>query len=128
MTFSPRKMTTKIFPVAVKRLGEEGISIVWSDLGEVVLPSQLLRQSCPSATSKAERGDTSHDKPIQAKGLSRLKVVETTSDEQIRLLKIWGVGNYALGMRWADGHDSGIYTFEYLHELSAGRSSTEKVA
>jgi DUF971 family protein len=27
------------------------------------------------------------------------------------------VGNYALHFSWSDGHDSGIYTFEYLREL-----------
>jgi DUF971 family protein len=28
------------------------------------------------------------------------------------------VGNYALCFVWADGHDSGIYSFEYLRSLS----------
>jgi DUF971 family protein len=28
------------------------------------------------------------------------------------------VGNYALNPRWADGHETGIYSFEYLRVLS----------
>jgi len=27
------------------------------------------------------------------------------------------VGRYAVQIAWTDGHDSGIYTFEYLREL-----------
>jgi DUF971 family protein len=27
------------------------------------------------------------------------------------------VGNYAIKIRWSDGHDTGIYTYEYLLSL-----------
>jgi DUF971 family protein len=27
------------------------------------------------------------------------------------------VGNYALRFRWSDGHDTGIYTFDFLRRL-----------
>jgi DUF971 family protein len=33
------------------------------------------------------------------------------------------VGNYALNPRWSDGHETGIYTFEYLRDLSERRES-----
>jgi len=29
------------------------------------------------------------------------------------------VGNYAICPVWASGHDTGIYTFDYLRSLSA---------
>lgn len=32
--------------------------------------------------------------------------------------EMFKVGNYAIGFRWGDGHDTGIYTFEYLRRLS----------
>jgi DUF971 family protein len=28
------------------------------------------------------------------------------------------VGNYAVGLAWADSHSGGIYTFEYLRDLA----------
>ena len=28
------------------------------------------------------------------------------------------VGRYAINFRWSDGHDTGIYSFRYLRELS----------
>jgi len=33
------------------------------------------------------------------------------------LKEIWAVGQYALGMSWGDGHNTGIYTFDFLREL-----------
>jgi DUF971 family protein len=29
------------------------------------------------------------------------------------------VGNYALALAWGDGHDTGIYSFEFLWRLGA---------
>lgn len=41
-----------------------------------------------------------------------------------RHVKIAGlepVGNYAVRILFDDGHDSGLYTWDYLHELGRGR-------
>jgi len=35
----------------------------------------------------------------------------------IERLSVAPVGNYALQFGWSDGHDTGIYTFEYLRKL-----------
>ena len=35
----------------------------------------------------------------------------------IRLTRIWSVGNYALGLAFSDGHDTGIYTFKALRAM-----------
>jgi len=35
----------------------------------------------------------------------------------IRINRIWSVGNYALGFAFGDGHDTGIYTFQYLSSM-----------
>jgi len=56
--------------------------------------------------------------PVEKKGKSSLlRVVEHEKQEELQLERIWGVGNYAIGMVWGDGHDSGIYTYFYLREL-----------
>ena len=31
--------------------------------------------------------------------------------------EIRGVGNYAIELRWHDGHSTGIYTYDYLRSL-----------
>jgi DUF971 family protein len=41
---------------------------------------------------------------------------EVISDElEINDLTI--VGRYALNFRWSDGHETGIYSFQYLRDL-----------
>jgi ATP-binding protein involved in chromosome partitioning len=105
-------------PTEIKRIGTDGIQITWADGVVHSIPSRVLRENCPSAVSKAKRGDTSHDKPLTPKR-SLLAIVETTTEEELSLEKIWGVGNYALGMAWADGHHTGIYTYEFLRELGS---------
>ena len=37
--------------------------------------------------------------------------------EDVRPLKVEGVGRYALQISWSDGHDSGIYPFRRLRQL-----------
>ena len=117
-------MNTK--PTEIKRLETEGIEIVWDD-GEVHrISSKTLRKNCPSAVSKAERGDSSHDKPLGG-GKALLKVVKSSVKEEFRLDKIWGVGNYALGMEWGDGHNTGIYTYSLLYDLGLAEKNEAAV-
>jgi ATP-binding protein involved in chromosome partitioning len=36
----------------------------------------------------------------------------------IALTRVWSIGNYALGMAFSDGHDTGIYTFKALRNMA----------
>ena len=108
-------------PIEVKRLGDEALKIAWNDGRVDTLPAAVLRAHCPSATSKAKRGDESHEKPLT--GRRALKVVSHSVDEQLRIEQVWAVGNYAIGMRWSDGHDSGIYSYDYLRSLGTLQSA-----
>lgn len=104
-------------PTEIKRLNEGGLEITW-DNGEIVkLFSKTLRELCPCALCKEQRGDTTHSKPLTGKPTS-LKIVEHSKDEALSLKSISAVGTYAISIRWGDGHDTGIYTFPYLYELS----------
>jgi len=40
-----------------------------------------------------------------------------TGKEQVGITKIESVGNYGVCLYFDDGHDTGIYSFEELHEL-----------
>ena len=35
----------------------------------------------------------------------------------LELRELGQVGNYALSLRWGDGHDGGIYSFAFLRRL-----------
>jgi len=116
----------KITPTEIRRLPGTGIKISWSNGLVHELSSTALRTNCPCATCREDRGDTSHARPISTdaapqKKRSMLTVIEHTATEQLDLTEIWGIGNYALGIAWADGHSSGIYSFEYLYELGTAQ-------
>lgn len=111
-------------PQEIRRVAGEGVDIRWRDGIVHHLSNHLLRSRCPCAECRERRGDgESHARPLTAgigggkKKGSLLRIVEHEQREEVDLQKIWGVGNYALGMAWGDGHSSGIYTFHYLREL-----------
>ena len=81
-------------------------SITWEDSHKTVLPLMALRKECPCALCRARRENTN---PFQF-------VSETTSSSSIAK-DISPVGHYAIKIEWADGHSSGIYTFEMLRTL-----------
>jgi|GEM_PF-2946439 len=128
-------MTPTTLPLAIERISEHdaasgklrgtGVRIRWSNGQENLLSSELLRRECPCASCREVRGDTSHAKPLSgdtAQRSSLLRVIQADADEETDLERVWTVGNYALGIRFADRHDSGIYTYEFL--LSLSRSET----
>ncbi len=68
------------------------------------LPAEYLRVTSPSAE-------------VQGHTPAERKTVPGKRDVQI--LKIDPVGHYAVRIAFDDLHDSGIYTWSYLHELGA---------
>ncbi|WP_122571436.1 gamma-butyrobetaine hydroxylase-like domain-containing protein [Pseudomonas viridiflava] len=68
---------------------------------EYHLPAELLRVHSPSAEVQG------HGKPILQHG--KLNV---------GLTKVEPAGQYALKLTFDDGHDSGLFTWEYLRELA----------
>lgn len=94
-----------IEPTQISEETDSKISIKWSDDAETSLFAPQLRRACPCASCVNEwTGE---------KILKDSSVPEdlTFSDMQI-------VGRYALSFRFADGHDTGIFTYKYLRELS----------
>lgn len=65
------------------------------------LSAELLRVHSPSAEVQG------HGQPILQYG-----------KQNVALLKIEPAGNYALKLTFDDGHDSGLYTWDYLYQLA----------
>lgn len=80
---------------------ESLLRILWDDDRLAGYPFEFLRGWCPCAACQGH-GAERHFVTVQ----------------NPRLASINMVGNYALNPRWADGHETGIYSFEYLRELS----------
>ena len=83
------------------------ISILWSDRHKSSYASFSLRNSCPCAMCQGEPG-------IFGRSYAGSK-------EQIRADvmpdAIEPIGKYGLKITWSDGHNLGIYTFEYLRKI-----------
>ena len=108
-------------PLEFRRQGEHGLTIIWAGESEPQsIPSALLRSECPCAGCRERRGDQSHAKPLTTPVPSKpsmLKIVTSSSNEEQRLVRIWPIGNYALGIEWGDGHNTGIYPYTLLAQL-----------
>jgi DUF971 family protein len=39
-------------------------------------------------------------------------------EDQIKIAEITTIGNYAVGIKWKDGHNTGIFEFSKLKELA----------
>lgn len=95
-------------PLDIERIGGE-LAIKWDDGQESFIPLATLRRSCPCAGCKGEMDILGNvyknpDKPL--------------AKNAFELIRIGRVGGYALQPLWADGHDSGIYSFEYLRRVA----------
>lgn len=108
----------KKVPVEIKRNQDSSVAITWDDGALSLLPWEKLRRLCPCAECREKRGDTSHSAPLSPKKSNPLKVISADLKEETTLEALWPIGSYAVGMRWADGHQTGIYTYQYLNEIA----------
>jgi DUF971 family protein len=83
------------------------LALSWADGSESYIQLERLRRNCPCAVCQGEPD-----------ALGRVvKPVRKLGDGAFQLVGIDPVGGYALQLRWADGHNSGIYGFDYLKRL-----------
>ena len=104
-------------PSEIKRQ-DGSLEIRWEDNRTSLLSAKILRENCPCASCRQERGELNHDKPISVGKKNMLSIVDASIDQQITIKQISPVGNYAITITWADGHSTGIYNFDHLRELA----------
>ena len=77
------------------------LEIAWGD-EKFDLPAEFLRVYSPSAEV---RGHGPNERKLQ------------TGKKHVGVKAIEPVGNYAIRITFDDGHDTGIFAWDYLHEL-----------
>jgi DUF971 family protein len=87
-------------------IGEE-LAIRWKDGVETYIRLEDLRRRCPCAVCAGEK-----DLLGRQYGGS-----PTLSPNSFELKSCAPIGGYALQPVWADGHSSGIYSYEYLRSV-----------
>ena len=90
-------------PVAIRlHQASRLLELSYADGEHYSLSCEYLRVYSPSAEV---RGHGAGQETLQ------------TGKRLVTIERIETVGNYALQFHFSDGHDSGIYSWEYLHEL-----------
>ncbi len=100
--------------IRVKKTEGSGMEIDWKDGHQSHWNFRWLRDACPCATCHEER-----EKAGRAPGQPRPRpqVLLAMYEAPPRPLEVTPVGNYALRFKWNDGHESGIYSFDYLRRV-----------
>ena len=95
------------WPTEIRLTKAKDELIVGFDDGQAFeLPAEMLRVMSPSAEVQGHS-------PEQRVLLGGKKTVKITGVEP--------VGNYAVRLRFDDGHDTGLFTWAYLHKLGSGK-------
>jgi DUF971 family protein len=100
--------------VRVKKTEGTGVEIDWKDGHRSEWNFAWLRNACPCATCNDER-EKSGRKPGQSK--PRPQTLLPMYEPPVRPVEATPVGRYALRFKWSDGHESGIYSWEYLRRV-----------
>ncbi len=104
-------------PVAIRRL-DDGVTIEieWDERGHIGdYPARALRLACRCASCQEEMT-----------GVPILDPAKVSPD--LRALDLRLVGGYAVQFTWSDGHDTGIYPWEYLLSLCPCAACTARRA
>jgi len=94
--------------VEFDQIGEE-LALKWEDGSESFIPLERLRRACPCAGCKGEMDVMGNvyknpDKPL--------------SPQAFKLVRMEKVGGYALKPVWGDGHQTGLFAYDYLRRVA----------
>lgn len=92
--------------VQLRLIDQAKLIFKWNDNSESQIPLIKLRKFCPCATCMNERENQSD---------SYIPIFHAS---QTRISQITRIGNYAISIHWEDGHNTGIYEFPFLKNLS----------
>ena len=95
-------------PVKIETIGEE-LAVKWDDGGESFVSLEKLRRHCPCAACKGE---------VDVMGNVYKGPEQQLTPRAFQLVRISQVGGYGIQPVWADGHSTGIFSFDYLRRVA----------
>jgi DUF971 family protein len=98
-------------PLDIQHIGTE-LAVKWDDGGEDFIPLENLRRACPCAGCKGETDILGNLYKNPAKPYAA---------NSFGLVRLLTVGGYAIQPVWADGHNTGIFSYEYLRRVGSGK-------
>jgi DUF971 family protein len=84
------------------------LTVTFDDGESFALPAELLRVLSPSA---------------EVQGHSEDQRVTVAGKKNVGIVRIEPVGNYAARIVFDDGHDTGLFVWDYLRELGENREA-----
>ena len=95
-------------PSKIKLNKNEGsLSLEYSDGSHFTLTGEYLRVHSPSA---------------EVRGHGKGQEVLQVGKKDVKVANLEPSGNYAIQITFDDGHDSGIYSWDYLYDLATNHS------
>ena len=91
-------------PTDIQQIGSE-LAVKWEDGSESFITLEKLRRYCPCAGCQGE---------VDIMGKLHKAPDKALPPTAFELVRITMVGGYAIQPEWADGHASGLFSFDYL--------------
>lgn len=95
-------------PTKIKLIKQDHLEITWDNGKTIKYPLKFLRDESPDANNKGETILWKHYAPPPKTNVS---------PKGYEIEKIEMVGNYAIQIRWKDGYDYGIYSWDLLERF-----------
>jgi DUF971 family protein len=100
-----------IRPIHLDLQRDHGLTVHWNDGRESFYPVVYLRKMSPSADARELREQMARN-PLTVLPSSAVSGAGPLTATGAEL-----VGRYAVRIRFSDGHDTGIYSWDYLREI-----------
>lgn len=98
-------MHDRPWPTEIRlKKSERILEVDFDDGASYAIPAELLRVESPSAE-------------VQGHGAGQKKTVP--GKRMVGINQVEPVGSYAVRLIFSDGHDSGLFTWDYLYELGS---------
>ena len=94
---------------------DTALTIQWSDGRVSIYPIAYLRKLSPSAEARELR------KEMARNPLTVLPAGAASGGGPLTAIGIDPVGNYAVRIRFSDGHETGIYSWKYLRQIDPNK-------
>jgi DUF971 family protein len=98
---------------------DRGLTVEWADGAASYYSIAYLRRMSPSADMRQLREE------MKKNPLTVLPSSAGATTGPLVAVSAELVGNYAIRIRFSDGHDSGIYSWEYLRSIDPGRPAAD---
>ena len=104
-------------PKQIKVVDKNKLFLKWDNDEESNIDLKYLRDECPCASCKGET--------VLLKTYIPAKPT-TGNPESYTIKSIQQVGGYAIQIVWGDGHNTGIYTWDYIKQLADDEANETK--